>query len=165
MDSALIIDIALWLLVVVLVVAGIAGLLLPALPGPPVLFAGLLVGAWIDDFAYVGWITLTLLGLMAALTYAVDFAAGALGAKKFGASPRAVWGAIIGTLVGVAFGVVGILLGPFIGALIGELSARRSLGEASRAGVGATIGLVVGTALKLTLAFAMLGTFLLARFL
>jgi uncharacterized protein YqgC (DUF456 family) len=165
MDSALLIDILLWALVVLLVIAGIAGLLLPALPGPPILFAGLLVGAWIDEFSYVGAITLTLLALMAALTYAVDFAASALGASRFGASPRAVWGALIGTLVGITFGLIGILVGPFIGALIGELSARRSLGEASRAGIGATLGLVIGAAIKLTLAFAMVGTFLLARFL
>jgi uncharacterized protein YqgC (DUF456 family) len=165
MDSALLIDVLLWTLVVLLVVAGIAGLLLPALPGPPVLFAGLLLGAWIDGFDYVSWITLTVLAVMAVLASAVDFAASALGASKFGASPRAVWGAIIGTVVGIAFGIVGILVGPFIGAVLGELSAQRSLEEASRAGLGATLGLVIGSAVKLTLALAMVGTFLLVRFL
>lgn len=164
-ESALIINVLLWTLVVLLVLTGIIGLLLPAVPGPPILFVGLLLGAWIDDFLHVSWGTLIVLGVMAALASAVDFAASALGASRFGASPRAVWGAIIGTLFGIAFGLVGILIGPFIGALLGELSAQRTLGDASRAGLGATIGLVIGAAAKLTLALAMVGTFLLMRFL
>ena len=81
--------ILLWLLVAVLVAAGILGLLLPMLPGAPLLFAGLLVAAWIEDFAYVGPWTLTVLAFMAVLTYAVDFGAGALGAKGFGATKYA----------------------------------------------------------------------------
>lgn len=165
MDTAMLIDIALWVLVLLLLAAGIGGLILPALPGPPVLFAGLLLAAWIDDFAYVGWGTLTVLGVMAALTYAVDFVASALGASRFGASPRAVWGAAIGGIVGIFLGLAGILIGPFVGAVLGELSNRRSLGHAGRVGVGTTIGLVVGTAIKLTLALAMVGIFLLVRFL
>lgn len=165
MDPALLIDILLWTLVLVLVAAGIAGLLLPALPGPPVLFAGLLVGAWIDDFAYVSWGTLILLGLMAVLITLVDFAASALGASRFGASRWAVWGAIIGALAGLALGPVGILLGPFAGAMVGELLAQRTLGEAGLAGVGATLGLIVGSAVKLALALAMVGIFILVRFL
>ncbi len=163
-DPSLIIDVLLWVLVLVLVLVGILGLLLPALPGPPVLFAALLLGAWIDDFAYVGWGTLALLGGLAAVTYLVDFAAGMLGTSRFGASPRAAWGALIGALVGIAFGPAGILLGPFIGAAIGELSARRSLHQAGRAGIGATVGLIVGAAAKIGLAFTMLGIFVLARF-
>ena len=165
MEPALLIDILLWILVVVLVAAGILGLLLPALPGPPVVFVALLLGAWIDDFVYVGWGTLILLAVMAAVITLEDFAAGALGASRFGASPRAAWGALIGALVGITLGPAGILLGPFVGAILGELSARRTLGQAGRAGIGATIGLIVGAAIKLGLAFTMVGVFILARFL
>ncbi len=164
MDTAMILDVLLWMLAVLLIAAGILGLLLPVLPGPPILFAGLLLGAWIDDFVYAGWGTLTLLTGMAVLTYLVDFAASAVGASRFGASPRAAWGALLGALAGIAFGPAGILLGPFIGAVIGELSARRSLGEAGRAGVGATVGLVVGAAVKVGLAFTMVSLFVLVRF-
>jgi hypothetical protein len=153
----------LWVLAAILVVAGLVGLLLPVLPGPPLLFAGLLVAAWAEDFAYVGAWTLTALAALALLTYAVDFAATALGAKRFGASKRAVIGAALGAVVGLFFGLPGILLGPFIGAVIGELTAQRGLGEASRAGVGATLGLVLGVAAKLALAFSMLGLFALVR--
>ena len=155
----------LWLLATVLVLAGLLGLLLPVLPGAPLVFAGLLVAAWAEDFAYVGTPTLTLLAVLALLTYAVDFAATALGAKRFGASKRAVIGAAVGALVGLLFGLPGILLGPFIGAVIGELTAQRGLGDAGRAGVGATIGLVLGVAGKLAIAFSMLGVFAAARIL
>jgi hypothetical protein len=136
---------------------------LPALPGPPLLFAGLLAAAWAEDFVHVGTGTLVALGAMAALAYVVDFIAGAFGARRYGASGRAMIGAALGAVVGIFFGLVGVLLGPFIGAVIGELSAQNNLHAASRAGVGATIGLLLGTAAKLALGFAMIGVFLVMR--
>lgn len=154
----------LWLTALVLVLLGLAGFVLPGLPGPPLLLAGLIAGAWAENFAYVGGGTIAVLAVMAALAYAVDFIASALGAKHFGSSRRAAIGAIIGLFVGLFFGLPGIILGPFIGAMLGELSARRDLGAAGRAGVGATLGLVVGTAVKFAIAASMLGIFVLARF-
>ncbi len=158
------ISLLLWVLALALVVVGLAGLVLPAMPGAPLLFAGLLLAAWADNFAYVGWGTLVILGVLALLTYVVDFAATAFGAKRFGASKRAIIGAAIGGLVGLFFGLPGVLLGPFAGAVIGELSAQRGLHDAARAGIGATIGLALGAAAKLALAFSMLGIFAVARF-
>jgi uncharacterized protein YqgC (DUF456 family) len=158
------ITILLWVFAVVLVVLGLIGLVLPALPGAPLLFAGLVLAAWAEDFVYVGSGTLIVLGILALLTYAVDFLASAMGAKHFGASNRAIVGAALGVLVGIFFGFPGLLLGPFVGAVLGELSAQRNLREAGIAGIGASFGLVLGTAAKLALAFAMLGIFLLSRF-
>jgi uncharacterized protein YqgC (DUF456 family) len=159
-----VIDVLLWALAAVLVLAGLAGLILPALPGAPLLFGGLLVAAWVEDFSYVGGGTLAILGGLALLTYGVDFVASALGAKRFGASNRAIIGAAIGALVGIFFGLPGILLGPFVGAVVGELTGQRGPRDAARAGVGATVGLALGAAAKLALAFSMLGIFALARF-
>lgn len=157
-------DILLWVLAVFLVMVGLAGLFLPALPGAVLLFAGLVVAAWADDFAYAGWVTLSFLGVLALLTYPADFLASAFGARRYGASPRAVTGAVIGALVGIFFGLAGVLLGPFLGAVIGEFSAQRHLGKAGRAGFGATVGIVLGTAAKLAIAFTMLGIFAISRF-
>lgn len=154
----------LWIFAVLLVAIGLLGLVLPVLPGAPILFAGLLLGAWADDFAYVGAQTLIVLGVMALLTYVVDFAATALGAKRVGASNRAIWGAVLGGLVGLVLGLPGLLLGPFVGAVVGELSLQRDLKAAGRAGLGASIGLALGAAAKLALGFGMIGIFLLARF-
>lgn len=114
----------LYVLAVLLVVVGLGGILLPALPGAPLVFAGLLLASWAEDFAHVGTWTFVALGALTVLAQAADFAAGALGAKKFGASRRAVIGAAIGAVVGLFFGIPGILLGPFAGAVIGELTNR-----------------------------------------
>jgi uncharacterized protein len=153
-----------WITAVVLVVAGLAGLVLPALPGPLLVFAGLLLAAWAEGFAYVGTKTLIVLGVMAALASLADYVAGAFGARRYGASYRSVAGAALGAVVGIFFGLPGLLLGPFIGALLGELAERRNLLSAGRAGWGATVGLVLGTAAKLALGFTMVGLFLLVRF-
>ena len=157
--------IALWLLGAALVAAGIAGMLLPVLPGPPLLIAGFFLAAWAEKFEYVGYGTLAALAIMALLTYLVDFIASALGAKHFGASSKAAVGAAIGAVVGIFFGLPGILLGPFIGAVCGELMQKDDLQAAGRAGIGATVGLLLGTAAKMAIAFAMVGIFLFARFL
>lgn len=159
------IQILLWLLAAVLIALGFAGLILPAIPGIPLVFAGLVLLAWAENFAYVGWVTLTLLGLLALLSYGVDFLAAALGAKKFGASPRAVAGAALGALAGLFFGLPGIVLGPFIGAVIGEFSGRASARTSMKAGVGATLGLLFGALLKIALAFTIMGVFVLDRLL
>ncbi|MDO9387672.1 MAG: DUF456 family protein [Thiobacillus sp.] len=142
----------LWLLAAFLIALGFAGLILPAVPGIPLVFAGLVLLAWAEGFAYVGWATLTLLGVLALLSYGIDFLAAALGAKRFGASPRAVTGAALGALIGLFFGLPGIVLGPFVGAVIGEFSRLASAKAAARAGVGATLGLLFGALLKIALA-------------
>lgn len=157
-------EVLLWALAALLVVLGVVGLLLPALPGAPLLFLGLLAAAWAEDFAYVGVGWLALLGVLAAVTYTVDFAATAVGAKRFGASPRAVLGAVLGGVVGIFFGPIGLILGPFVGAVLGELSLRRSLEAAQRAGFGASLGFLLGGFVKLALAFLMIGIFAAVRF-
>ncbi len=148
---------------VLLIGFGMAGLLLPALPGAPMLFGGLVLAAWAENFAYVGDWTIAALAVLALLTYAVDVIAGALGAQRYGASTRSIVGATIGAIVGIFFGIPGVLLGPFVGAVIGELTVSREIAAASRAGWGATVGLLLGTAVKLALAFTMLGIFVVVR--
>jgi uncharacterized protein len=152
----------LWIVAILLVLAGIAGSVLPALPGVPLVFLGLLLGAWIDHFQKVGWFTLIVLGLLTLLSFAVDFLATSMGAKRVGASKWAVIGSALGTLAGLFFGIPGLILGPFLGAVAGELLARRGQRQAVRSGFGAWVGLLVGTAGKLALIFAMVGIFLTA---
>src|SRR5699024_8125711 len=144
------------------VAVGIAGTILPALPGLPLVFAGMLLGAWAGGFEHVGVPMLVLLGVLTALSLVVDFWATALGAKRVGASGQAVAGAVIGTFVGIFFGPLGLRAGPFAGALAGELLHGRDLGQATRVGFGTWLGVVFGTVLKLALAFTMLGLFVLA---
>lgn len=157
-------SIILWILAAILTITGLSGLLLPVVPGAPLLFLGLLFGAWAENFSYIGVWTLLLLAGMAALTYVVEFAASILGVKKYGGSKRAMVGAALGGVAGLFLGIPGILFGPFAGAVIGELSLQRSLDEASRAGFGTVVGLAIGVAGKLAIGIAMIGIFLLMRF-
>ena len=158
------IEILLWLLAVVLVLIGIAGVILPALPGTPFVFLGLLVAAYIEHFSRIGWPTLTILGVLTLIATAVDFFAASIGAKRVGASPQAVGGASLGAVIGIFFGLPGLFFGPFIGAVIGEYKSRPDLIQAGRAGLGTWLGIFLGMALKIALVFTMLGVFLLAYF-
>lgn len=155
----------LWTLAVILIAIGFAGILLPALPGTVLIFSGLLLGAWADGFSRVGTPTLVIIGVIAAASYGVEFVAVALGTKRLGASPRAMAGAALGTILGLFFGLPGVIIGPFAGAVLGELSTHRDLKRAGQAGVAAWIGFAIGTAIKVSLAFLMLGIFLAAMFL
>jgi len=157
-------SIAWQVLAALLVVAGILFTVLPPLPGPLMVLGGLLLAAWADGFVYLGWFTWMMLAMIALLTYVVDALASALGARKTGASPQAIWGAALGGLLGLFFGLPGILLGPFVGAMALQYLHDRDMMRAGKVGVGAWIGMAVGTALKLALVFLMVGLYIFARY-
>lgn len=146
----------------VLVLVGFAGVLLPALPGLPLVFAGLLVAAWADGFERVGWLPLLAIGLLTALSFLIDFLATVYGAQRLGASGWALWGSALGTLAGLFFLPLGLFLGPFIGAWLGEYWHSRRAGHATRVGLGTWLGILLGTASKLALGLCMIGIFALA---
>ena len=145
-----------------LVVIGLLGVVLPALPGLPLVFAGMWLAAWAGGYAEVGVGTIIMLAVLTLLSLGVDIIAALMGAKRVGASRLALLGAAIGTVVGLFMGFVGILVGPFVGALVGEFLHGRKLDMAARVGVGTWLGIVFAAVLKLALGFAMLGIFLLA---
>lgn len=149
----------LWVLAAVLVLVGLAGTLLPLLPGIPLMMLGMLIAAWADDFTRIGAGTLALLGVLTALSFVIEAAAAALGAKRVGASRQAIAGAVLGTLLGFFLGFAGLILGPFVGAVAGELLAQRDGTRAMHVGLGAWVGFAIGTIAKLAVAFMMLGVF------
>jgi len=157
-----VIAVFLWILAGALVIAGLAGVVLPALPGHVLILAGLVIGAWADGFMRVGPWTMAVIATIAVASYGIDFAAAALGARHLGASPRAMTGAALGTIAGFFFGVPGLILGPFVGAVVGELTANRDMVRAGKAGVAAWVGFAIGTAVKVGLAFLMIAIFLAA---
>jgi uncharacterized protein YqgC (DUF456 family) len=155
-----------WLGIATLLVGiGLAGTLVPALPGVPLIFVGLALAAWAEGFAHVGGGTVALLAFLMLLAWAADFAAGLLGARRFGASRLALLGAGAGALIGMFLGLPGLILGPFAGAVLGELVERRDLLQAGRAGIGALLGFALGSAVKLAIGLSMLLIFAAARFL
>lgn len=145
-----------------LILVGMIGTVVPALPGVPLVFAGMLLAAWADHFQHVGTFTLIVLGVLSLLALAIDFAAGLVGARRVGASPHAIWGATIGTVVGLFFGLPGLVFGPFLGAVAGELLVGSRLERAAHVGVGTWLGLLFGALAKVALCFTMLGVFALA---
>lgn len=156
-------ELALWAGALLLIAAGFAGMVLPALPGPPLLLGGLFLAAWAEDFTPVGTGTLVVLSLLCVLALVLDFVAGALGAKRYGASGAAVTGALVGAVVGIFLGPLGLLIGPFAGAMLGELATGRPWQQAGRAGVGATLGMLLGIVAKVVIGIVMLGTYVLVR--
>lgn len=157
-------DTLLLIAAILLVILGVVGVVLPALPGTVLIFLGLLLAAWLDDFATVGVLPLVVIALLGAASYTVDFVAAAAGTRHAGASPRAAVGAALGTVAGFFFGLPGLLLGPFVGAVVAELTVHRDMTRAGKAGVAAWVGFVLGMGIKVGLAFAMIAVFLAARY-
>jgi uncharacterized protein YqgC (DUF456 family) len=149
----------LWILAVSMVAAGLVGVVMPALPGHVLILGGLVLAAWADGFRHVGVWTLVAIGVIAASSYAIDFAAAAVSTRRLGASRRAMAGAALGTLGGFFFGLVGLIIGPFVGAVLGELTETSDMKRAGRAGLAAAIGFAIGTAAKVALAFVMIAIF------
>lgn len=152
----------LWIIAILLVIIGLIGIVVPALPGVVLVFIGLLFGAWADGFKTIGWGTLVLLAVLMVLSLIADFFATSLGVKRAGASTSAVAGAMIGTVAGLFFGFLGIVIGPFIGAAVGEYLVRRNMAQASKAGLGTWAGIILSAAVRLALAFSMIGLFVIS---
>ena len=148
----------LWSIAVVLILAGMAGTVLPALPGVTLVFGHRARRVDRRFRAHPG-VAPGALGVLTATAWIVDYAAAAMGAKRAGASRLAIVGAIVGTLAGVLSGPV---LLPLVGATIGEYVAQRDLLRAGKVGAATWIGLLLGTAAKVAIVFAMVGIFVVA---
>lgn len=149
-----------YVLAALIVIVGLVGTVLPVIPGTILIFGGLLIAAWADQFARVGVVGLAIIGVLAILAFVADFVASLLGAKRVGASPQALVGATFGGLVGLFLGIPGMIIGPFIGAVGGELLARGRLAQAGKVGLGTWLGLVFAAVVKVVIAFMMIATFM-----
>ncbi|KAF0103288.1 MAG: hypothetical protein FD187_520 [bacterium] len=152
----------LWILSVILILLGLAGTVLPVLPGTVLVWGGIVLGAWIDDFARVGMTTVVVITVLAVLAWALDYVAGLLGARKAGASKLALLGAAVGTVLGLFMGLVGVFFMPLVGAAVGEYLARRDQARAVKVGVATWVGIMLGLIAKVGLAFIMVGIFVAA---
>jgi hypothetical protein len=155
-------DVLLILLGSALILVGLAGVMLPALPGTPLIAIGGTLVAWAGDFTRVGWLPLLAIWVLGLASVVVDHVAGVLGARRAGASWWGMAGAVLGLLLGLPFGIIGIVLGPAIGATALEYAKDPDMRRAAHAGLGVFVGFVVGTALKYAFAVAMIGVLVLA---
>jgi uncharacterized protein YqgC (DUF456 family) len=145
----------LYLIAACLIAAGVFASVMPALPGIPLVFGGIWLIAAADRYQHLGVGWLLGIAFVGAVGLGLDLLAGALGAKRAGASPRAVLGTLLGTVVGLFFGLPGLLLGPFLGAVAGELSAGRSILRSTHVGISTWIGMIFGTIMKLVASVTM----------
>ncbi len=152
----------LYVLGVLSLLVGLAGIVLPGLPGSLFLVGGVFLVAWAGHFSVVGWGTVLFAAAVGLAIMAVDWLAGLMGAKAFGASRWAVLGAGVGLVAGLFLGLPGVLLGPAVGAFAFELAKDPDLKQAARSGLGALLGFLVGTVLKVAFAFFLLGVLALA---
>ncbi len=152
----------LWIVAVLMIVVGVAGTVLPALPGVMLVFAGIALAAWIDGFTLISGWTVGLLAVLTVTGVVVDYVAQMLSAQRAGATPLGIAGAAVGTIVGIFTGLIGLLFMPLVGAAIGEFIAHRDALRAGRVGIATWVGLLVGTALKIAIVFTMVGIFIAA---
>lgn len=142
---------------VVFFTVGVIGTVLPALPGAPLIWLGMLIYGFFVKFNNLSWTFFLGQGLAVALIFLIDYLAGILGVKQYGGSKAAVWGSVLGGLLGVLLmGPFGLIFGPFIGAVAGELYQKSSLDKAFQVGVGTLIGFLGGTVLKLAVEILMI---------
>ena len=155
-------DALLWVVAIALIVVGVVGVVVPALPGIILVYGGIVLGAWIGHFEQIKSGTLIALGVLALIGIAIDYAGTTIAAQKAGASKLGLIGAAVGTVVGIFLGLIGVFFMPLVGAAIGEFIARRDALHAGRVGVATWVGLLVGIVVKLAIVFVMIGVFVAA---
>ena len=152
----------LWIVAVLLIMAGVAGAVLPALPGVPLIFGGVLLAAWINDFQLISVFTVVVIGILTVLAIVADYFAATVSAKRAGASKQGMTGAFVGTIAGLFTGLWGLVFMPLVGAAIGEVIAHKDMFRAGRVGAATWFGLIIAIAVKLAVAFTMVGVFVAA---
>jgi len=155
-------EIILFISALIIMFIGMLGVILPVLPGTPLIFIVALVFSILTDFTYLSAQTIILLGILAVISVILDWVAGVLGVKKMGGSKAGMFGAFIGMIVGMflpGVGIFGFVIGAFVGAFLLELLVNKESKKAFRAGLGSFIGFLVGGVLRLVIGAAMIGIF------
>ncbi|MBE6287962.1 MAG: DUF456 domain-containing protein [Mediterranea massiliensis] len=140
-------EILLIIIGVVCLIVGLAGCILPMLPGPPVAYAALILlhltsEAEFSAFQLTVWLILVILSQL------LDYVIPMLGSKYTGGSQWGARGCLLGTIIGLFFMPWGIILGPFLGAVVGELLAGNDSTYALKSGIGSLLGFLLGTVIK-----------------
>ncbi len=147
-------DMVWFILGIVFMLVGIAGCILPLLPGPPLCFIGLWMQQLRTDVPY----SVNFLVIWAGITIAVtllDYIIPVYGTRKFGGSKYGIWGCTLGLIFGLFIPPWGIILGPFLGAFAGEFLANTNSSQAFKAAFGSFLGFLFGTLLKLVTCLVM----------
>lgn len=153
--------IVLSVVVIILMLIGVIGSIIPNLPGTPVIFiAALIFGLW-TGFEQVSIRTVFILGILSLIVTLATYVASAIGAKLGGASLWGVIGAIGGGIVGFIIGSLpGFLIGPFLGSVLFEIIAGKDLKGSLKSGAGSLLGFLGGAVIQLAVAVSMIIIFI-----
>ena len=152
------------ILAIVVMLIGIAGSIMPVLPGIPLIFLAILGYGWFEGFNLVGVHYIAIIGTLTLLSLLVDYIAGVWGAKRAGSSKLGMFGAALGIIIGMFFGPIGILVGPLVGAFAGEYLVLQNVSQAINVAAGTVVGIFAGIAFKVLLGIGMLISFLVVIF-
>ncbi|MDD4237659.1 MAG: DUF456 family protein [Desulfotomaculaceae bacterium] len=145
------------ILAVVFFTIGVLGTILPALPGAPLIWLGMLIYGFFVKFQNLPLMFFVGQGLVVVLIFLIDYLASIWGVRRYGGSKEAIWGSVLGGLLGIILlGPFGLIFGPFIGAIAGELYRRSSIDKALEVGLGTLIGFLGGAVLKLAIEAVMI---------
>ncbi|NLK51947.1 MAG: DUF456 domain-containing protein [Syntrophomonadaceae bacterium] len=148
-----------------LMLIGLAGTLLPLLPGIPLIFLAMLGYDWSTGFQVLGPYFLVTMFLLTLISILAEYLSGVIGAQKYGASKLGKAGALLGGLAGlIAAGPLGLILGPLLGVMAGELLTGKNPSEAALSGWGTFLGLLAGIMARLAIASIMFIAFLIKLF-
>jgi len=140
---------------------GLIGTVIPILPGTTIILAAAVVHrVALGADRSLGMSALITMLVLTLVTYAIDAAAGFLGAKRFGATKWGLIGGAAGALLGLFFGLLGLFVGPVIGAIAGEIIGGKEVMKAGRAGWGTFLGGLAGVIAKLFIGLIMIVIFL-----
>ncbi|MDF2439590.1 MAG: uncharacterized protein JWN98_574 [Abditibacteriota bacterium] len=142
---------------------GLIGCILPAVPGPPLVWIGAMYHGYRTDWSQVGWPILAFLFVLAMIGSTADTWMGYLGARKGGAS---IWS----SLAGSAGGIIGLIAFSLPGAILGSLLAigavewyrHRNWNKVLQAGKGYAVGYVLSIFVELGVCLAIIGIWVMA---
>jgi uncharacterized protein YqgC (DUF456 family) len=152
-----------WLFAVVVFALGLIGTVLPIFPGTTIILAAAVIHRMmLGPEKSIGWKSISLLVFLTLVSYAFDFLGSYFGARYFGATRWAAFGAVVGAVIGIFFGIMGLFVGPVIGAVAGEFIAGKRMIDAGRAGWGSLLGNLGAMVGKLLIGLVMIAVFLMS---
>jgi uncharacterized protein YqgC (DUF456 family) len=156
-------EIILFILAIAVMLVGLAGVVLPVIPGVPIIFGAAFLYALLTDFSTIGAQTLIIFAVLTVASMVLDWAASVMGVKKMGGSYAGMIGAFIGMIVGLSvpgIGIIGFIIGAFVGAYAMEFLINKDSRVALRAGLGSFLGFLAGGLMKFVIGAIIIGIFI-----